>query len=554
MPEFSSALHRTNLRFLAILALAAVYLLVAKLGLTLDAISGFATLVWGASGIALSALLLFGFRLWPGVWIGAFVVNLWMGAPWPVAAGIAVGNTLEAVLGAYALVRLAGFRGSFHRLRQVMALILAAAFGSTLVSATIGVAALWLGGIVTAGHLRETWSAWWVGDMLGDLLVAPLLLTWASPLEENAKKRMGARQWSEAVLLVASLVLVSTVVFFRPPASPGPFGTPYLLFPLFIWAALRFELRGASTATALASVFAIWGTVRGSGPFVRENLEESLFMLQTFMGCAALTPLVVGGAMSDRARAIRAQESFVATVSHDLQNPLGAILVSARSLARALPDVSGARVQRHEQLVRRNADRMLRLLRDLLDAAAIDAGRLSVEVRDESGPAMAKEAVELLSPLATERRQTLKVAFAEDVHVMCDRQRVLQVLSNLIGNAIKFSGEGQPILLRVERHGGAARFSVVDAGPGIDAGQLPYIFERYWHSQRTHGGGTGLGLYLAKGIVEAHGGTLGVESEVGSGTAFYFTLPLAPSSSNRVAVQEGELGEPTIGPRMERAP
>jgi PAS domain S-box-containing protein len=380
--------------------------------------------------------------------------------------------------------------------------------------------------------------------MLGDLLVAPLLLTWANPVE----KKMGARQWFEALLLVASLSLVSTTVFFRPPALNGPFGTPYLLFPLFIWAALRFDLRGASSATVLASVFAIWGTVRGSGPFAKESLAESLFMLQTFMGCAALTPLVVGGAMSDRARAMRVQESFVATVSHDLQNPLGAILVSARSLARALPDVSAARVQRHDQLVRRNADRMLRLLRDLLDAAAIDAGRLSVELHEESGPAIAKEAVDLLSPLATERGQGLKVAFAEDLHVMCDRQRVLQVLTNLIGNAIKFSGEGRPILLRVERQSGAARVSVEDAGPGIEAWQLPYIFERYWHGKRTSGGGTGLGLFLAKGIVEAHGGRLGVESKVGSGTAFYFTLPLAPSSSNRAVVDDAEVPTDRPGP------
>jgi PAS domain S-box-containing protein len=516
----------------AIAAIAAIYVFVAKLGLMLDAVSGFATLVWGPSGIALSALLLLGFRMWPGVWLGAFVVNLWMGAPWPVAVGIAVGNTLEAVVGAYALRRLAGFQGSFDRLRHVMGLLLPAAVGSTLISATIGVASLWLGGIVTVERLRATWSAWWVGDMLGDLVVAPLLLTWSRPFE----KRIRPASFIEALLLLASLMGVGTLVFLTPVEA-----SPYLLFPLFIWAALRFELRGASAATVVASVFAVWGTVRGSGPFVRERLAESLFALQTFMGCAALTPLVVGGAISDRARAVRTRESLVAAVSHELQNPLGAIRLSATSLTRGLPDVTASRVEKHKQLVQRNVDRMLRLVRDLLDAAAIDAGLMSVDLRPESAAAIAAEAVELLGPLAAAKKQDLKVSSAHDLQVCCDRQRILQVFSNLVGNAIKFSEEGRPISVRVERAGGAACFSVQDAGPGIEPGQLGHAFERYWHATASKGGGTGLGLFLAKGIVEAHGGTIRVDSKVGRGTTFHFTVPLSSALASRSILR----GEPS---------
>ncbi len=507
-----------------------LYVSVAKLGLMLDAVSGFATLVWAPTGIALAALLMYGQRLWPGVWLGAFAVNLWAGAPWPVAIGIASGNTLEAVLGAYILRRLGPFQGSFDRLRQVMVLIVPVAGGTTLVSATIGVATLCLGGIVSRAQFLRTWQAWWVGDILGDLVVGPLLLAWAT----LGPVKFQPRRLLEGLLLGGAVAVASLAVFFRPTAATSyPFEWPYALFPLFVWAAVRFALPGAATAT-------IWGTTRGSGPFVRQTLAESLLGLQTFMGSAALTPLVVAGAISDRARAISARESFVAAVSHDLKNPLNAIRMSAQSLSKALPEViGGGRVQTHERLVLRAVDRMTRLVGDLLDAATIDAGGMSVDLRDESVHNLVTEATELLRPLATARDLTLGLEIGEDLRVLCDHARVLQVLSNLIGNAIKFSDEGTDIVVGAERMPGVARFSVRDHGIGIEPGQLRHIFERYWHSRSTAGGGSGLGLFLAKGIVQAHGGNLWAESKVGAGSTFYFTLPLQEDTSGRDVVGSG---------------
>jgi integral membrane sensor domain MASE1 len=306
MPSTGTDSPRGNLDLVAkIAAVALLYTIVGKLGLMLDAVSGFATLVWPASGLALAALLLFGNRLWPGVWLGAFIVNLWTGAPWLVAVAIAAGNTLEAVIGSHVFRRWAEFDGRFDRLRHVAGLIVPAAMLSTLASATVGVASLAFAGVVSAHAIVPTWRAWWIGDVLGDLLVAPLLLTWARPATVVLKPLRRA----ELVLLGAALVGASLAVFFRPRTSVVfPLEGPYILFPLFIWAAVRFELRGAATATVLASAFAIWGTVVGRGPFARASLAESLLALQTFMGCAALTPLVVGGAISDRARLQREAE------------------------------------------------------------------------------------------------------------------------------------------------------------------------------------------------------------------------------------------------------
>ncbi|MBV9946349.1 MAG: MASE1 domain-containing protein, partial [Myxococcales bacterium] len=158
--------------------LAAVYAVVAKACLALDAVSGFATLVWPPTGISLVAVLMLGPRVLPGVFAGAFVANLWSGAPVAVALGIGAGNALEAVAGALALRRFAtpSFRLSLARVGNVLSLIAFAAVGSTLVSATIGVLCLRLGGVVHDDRAVDTWLAWWVGDGIGDLVVAPALL------------------------------------------------------------------------------------------------------------------------------------------------------------------------------------------------------------------------------------------------------------------------------------------------------------------------------------------------------------------------------------------
>src|SRR5262245_42503538 len=168
-------------RFLAgVLALAGVYFGAAKLGLSLAFVAEQVTVVWPPTGIALFAILLFGPRAWPGIALGAFLANATAHEPPLVAAGIAAGNTLEALTGAWLLHRVAGFDNSLGRLRDALGLVVLAAGVSTMVSATLGVASLCLGGVHpwhTAGSL---WATWWLGDATGALIVAPVLLAWAA--------------------------------------------------------------------------------------------------------------------------------------------------------------------------------------------------------------------------------------------------------------------------------------------------------------------------------------------------------------------------------------
>jgi signal transduction histidine kinase len=282
-----------------VVALTALYVVAARAGLQLDAVSGFATLVWAPSGIALAALLIRGYRVWPAIALGALLVNIWAGAPIPVAIGIAVGNTLEAFAAAYALQRIPGFRRSLDRLIDAFAFIIVAAALTTAISSTIGVISLYAGGIVPSAGIGETWRAWWLGDAIGDLLVAPILLVWSV-----GKPDANRETWLEAATLGVCVIAVSLVVF-SPPAGNAStvLGEAYLFFPLFMWAAVRFGQRGSVTTAFIVSAIAIWATVGGRGPFVEPQLSRSLFALQTFMAVTAATFLVLGASVSERSAA-----------------------------------------------------------------------------------------------------------------------------------------------------------------------------------------------------------------------------------------------------------
>ncbi|WP_437326525.1 sensor histidine kinase [Sorangium sp. So ce381] len=229
-------------------------------------------------------------------------------------------------------------------------------------------------------------------------------------------------------------------------------------------------------------------------------------------------------------RAIRTRDDFLAVVSHDLRNPLSSILAAAALLMRTLPvGEQGAQDRRRAEVILLAAQRMLRLIGDLLDVAAIESGRLSMEKRRHAASALVHDAIEMEQALAMQKHLVLESepCAGDSLEVLCDRERVLQVFANLIGNAIKFTAEGGTITVRAEPHGDEALFAVTDTGPGIRPDELPHVFDRFWQVAETARLGTGLGLTIAKGFVEALGGRIWAESQVGAGATFFFTLPLA---------------------------
>lgn len=229
----------------------------------------------------------------------------------------------------------------------------------------------------------------------------------------------------------------------------------------------------------------------------------------------------------DAQQATRARDDVLAVVAHDLRNPLNTVSMAVSLMLESTPP---ERVQERRQveIVRRAADRMNRMIQDLLDVKRMESGRLSIDPQPESAAGLINDTIDMLRPLAAGSTIRLETSIDDGLPpVLADSARIQQVLSNLVGNAVKFTPRSGRITVCAEHMETEVRFGVIDTGPGIPAEQLPHIFGRFWQARTSDRRGIGLGLAIAKGIVEAHNGRIWVESHVGLGSTFYFTLPTA---------------------------
>jgi signal transduction histidine kinase/integral membrane sensor domain MASE1 len=285
-------------------AVAIAYFAAARIGLSLAFAAEQVTVVWPPTGIALAALLLFGRAAAPGIWLGAFVANFTIGEPLSTALGIATGNTVEA-LAAVWLLRRVEFNGALERVRDVLALLGLGAVAAPALGATLGVTSLCATGVQPWSDFSSLWRVWFLGDAMGVLITAPVLLTWA----RARRLSWPAGRVVEAILLFVTVGAVATLVFTdQLEIMLGARRLVYAVFPFVIWSALRFGQRETATALLLIEVFAIVGAVTGHGPYRTASVEDRLVLLQLFMAVTAATALLLGasiaeGRTADRRRA-----------------------------------------------------------------------------------------------------------------------------------------------------------------------------------------------------------------------------------------------------------
>lgn len=247
--------------------------------------------------------------------------------------------------------------------------------------------------------------------------------------------------------------------------------------------------------------------------------------------------------------AVRGRDDVLGIVSHDLRNPLHTIMMCTEMLLDE--EFSAEEGRRQLESVQRSARAMNRLIQDLLDVSRSESGRLAIDARSEEPAGILDEACDAMRALAESRSVRLECRAAEGLQpIHADRARLLQVLSNLVGNAIKFSTEGASVAMAVAPTEGAALFTVSDEGPGIDPADIPHLFEPHWQAKSTAHLGAGLGLAISKGIVEAHGGRVWVESAPGEGSRFHFTVPLAGTAPARPEAAAGAASQAASVPRL----
>ncbi|MET7620268.1 MASE1 domain-containing protein [Streptomyces sp. NPDC005408] len=276
---------------LQILAVAALYYGSARLGLLQQLVRGQVTPLWPPTGVALAGLLILGLRIWPGIALGAFLVNVSLGPTFPAVLAIAAGNTLAPVC-AYMLLRRAGFRDELDRLQAVLALVFLGALAGMLISSTVGSSVLVLAGALDASEFWPTWSVWWTGDAMGVLVVTPFLLVLR---RARWPRNAGVGRWIEAAALLVGTLLATLLA-----TTTSSSALLFLSFPFLIWAAFRFQLAGAAPCALGVSTLAILAAAREVGPFAGHDLFSNMVTLQAFNGATALMALLLAAVITQR--------------------------------------------------------------------------------------------------------------------------------------------------------------------------------------------------------------------------------------------------------------
>lgn len=534
-------------------ALAAVYFFAGKIGLSLATVHRSATVVWPPSGIALVAVLLLGRQVWPGIFLGAFLVNLTTAGNVATSLAIAGGNTLEPIVGAYLAGRFAGGERIFDHARQIFRFVLFTAV-STMISPTLGLTGLCLGGFAAWADFSGIWSTWWLGDWVSCLCVAPLILVWT----RRQAVRLTFRQLAEALALMVLLVFVCGVIFsglFVSGSQNQPLS--YLAIPFVLWSAFRFGRRGTIVVCTVISVMAVRGTLHQLGPFVGLlPADESLVLVQLYVGTITVMGLVLASVIKECKDSIAAQqtvneqlkveiqerqkaqaalaahtqqltrsnsdlENFAHIASHDLQEPLRKIISFGDRLLQSDP-LSADQKDCCERM-QNAAYRMRRLIEDVFKFARLSSEEAlfeNVDLKNVLGGVLTD-----LDLAVQESRASIEVEGLPEVYG--NAAQLGHVFQNLISNAIKFRQPNVRPVIRISGvvRSGTATIVVEDNGIGFNPVYANQIFGPF---KRLHGReyeGTGLGLAICHRIVQFHSGRIEASGQPEKGARFTMELP-----------------------------
>ena len=542
-----------------------LYVLAGKVGLSLASVHASVSAVWPPTGIALAALLTLGHRGWPAIFAGAVVVNATTAGSLVTSLGIAAGNTLEALLGAYLVNRFAGGARVFDRAPDVFKFVGLAALLSTTLSATVGVVVLVLGGSASWADFSPIWFTWWLGDAAGALICTPLLVLWSRDWWSESPRG----HVLEAAALWLSTILVGLAVFGEGLVHFGIMTLPltFLCTPPLVWAAVRFRQREAATLVGVLSGIAIWETLGGSGPFVSTSENESLLLLQVFMGTVSLMVLSAAALVDERLRiehereallaraqaaraeaegANRAKDEFLTMLGHELRNPL-AVIISAVSV---LDRIGGydAVADRARGAIRHQITHLGRLVGDLLDLARVTSGDIVLACGPVNLGVSVRQSVSVLASTGKLGRHAVDVQ-ADPMWVSADPQRLDQIVATLITNAIRFTPPGGTIRVRVEGEDAEAVVCVEDSGVGIPPEVLPRGLDLFAQGERRLDrapAGLSLDLSLVRRLVELHGGRVQAFSVgPGRGSKFLVRLPRIEPSAG-VGERPGIVASPPV--------
>ena len=530
-----------------LVAIGAIYFALAKAGLALASIHPSATPIWPPTGVALAAVLLWGYRTWPAIFTAAVIANATTAGSVATAIAIATGNSLEAVVGAYLINRCSRGCNTFSTPDSVAKFALICVVIATPISASIGLTSLATAGYIERTNFANAWVTWWLGDVTGALVVAPVIVLWAS----SHYHAFNRNEFLETVGVLATAAAVGLIAFsplIEQTPSRDPLG--FLAILPMLWAALRRGPRDTATVALVLAGITIWGTLTGGGPFTTADLNASFLLVLMFLISITVPSLLLSADVEVRKKAEEslrraqielerkvaertqelelanaAKSRFFAMASHDLRQPLHALGLFVAQLRTPLK--SGERTKTIERVdaTRKEMDEMFN---SLLDISRLDAGILTPKITEFPIARLLQKIETRFDQATREKGLRLRVR-RSDAWVRSDAMLLERILLNLVSNAVRYTLRGG-IIVGCRRLGEMLRIEVWDSGPGIPEDQKRNIFGEFFQlptPERNRYGGLGLGLAIVDRLRVLLNHQIDLASTVGRGSRFAIRVPMA---------------------------
>jgi signal transduction histidine kinase len=530
-----------------LVAIGVIYFALAKGGLALASIHASATPIWPPTGVALAAVLLWGYRAWPAIFTAAVIANATTAGSVATAIAIATGNSLEAVVGAYLINRWSSGRNTFSTPNSVAKFALICFVIATPISASIGLISLATAGYIEWTNFANAWVTWWLGDVTGALVIAPVIVLWAS----SHFHAFNRNEFLETVGVLAAAAAVGLIAFsplIEQTPSRDPLG--FLAILPLLWAALRRGPRDTATVALVLAGITIWATLTGGGPFTTADLNVSFLLVLMFLISITVPSLLLSADVEVRKKgeeSLRraqielerkvaerthelelvnaAKSRFFAMASHDLRQPLHALGLFVAQLRTPLK--SGERTKTIER-VDATRKEMNEMFNSLLDISKLDAGILTPNFTEFPIARLLQKIETTFDQATLEKGLRLRVR-RSDAWVRSDAMLLERILLNLVSNAVRYTLRGG-IIVGCRRRGEMLRIDVWDSGPGIPEDQKQNIFGGFSQlpaPEPDRYGGLGLGLAIVDRLRLLLNHQIDLASTVGRGSRFAILVPMA---------------------------
>lgn len=556
---------------LKIVGVALLYYLFARLGYFLAFDNTSALPAWPPSGIAFALIILLGRPSWPGITIGALVANImayWNGPSLSpqtiitISSFIAIGSTLEAVIGNYLVRAWIKDRYPFKNTMNAFRFLFVT-MTMCMVGAGIGTLTLYLNNVALLENLLKTGFSWWVGNVVGILLFTPFVLA----IPQKHLFKFSSEKGIEVgifLILIVGIYSLLKVDYLRPTLEHA---LPFLVLPFLLWLAFRFDLMIAIAGVLATSLFSIYITIVGRGPFVLLESYDSMLLLQIFIGVVSISAIILSATVKERGEAqlkleefnfnlegmiqertkelndeigIRKQaeetlnrtnqelskrntelDNFVYSVSHDLRAPIASVL-GLINLAKK--DTDGAMKDMYFDMVHKSALQQDNFIKEILDQSR--NSRLEVKREEILFEPLIEETFNQLRFATSTGKSVEKVIhIRQEKPFYSDRWRLKVILNNIISNAIRYRNGRDPVIkIDVDIQDHAVTMAIKDNGRGIEKDHLPNVYKMFYRAT-DDGAGSGLGLYIVKEALDKLNGKIEIESELGKGTVVKMEIP-----------------------------